>query len=278
MDATIYALVMHPALHDLLPHTPGLSAAPETIARWRLHSLALPHRLGRGRRRVRRGGRPVRPDPHAAGHDPDLRGVHRHGGLANTWWELAVYRFLTALGIGGEWAAGAALVAEVWPEEKRARAAGILQSAWAARFLLAATINLSLRDYGWRPIFVVGVAPAFVAILVRWCVRTGTLGAVPGERGGPRPGAGEPARALRARVAPLHAGRVRPRVRRGVRPVGATNWTPTLVRTPEVAARDAAAQTTCVSHASMLLNVGALAAISASGRWPSGSDGGRCSR
>ena len=49
--------------------------------------------------------------------------------LSETWWHLAIYRFLTALGIGGEWAAGAAIVAETWPEERRAKAAGILQSA-----------------------------------------------------------------------------------------------------------------------------------------------------
>jgi len=76
-------------------------------------------------------------------------------------------RFLTALGIGGEWAAGAALVAEVWPEQKRARAAGWLQSAWAAGFLLAAVLNLGLGQYGWRPLFVVGLFPAAVALLVR---------------------------------------------------------------------------------------------------------------
>ena len=43
--------------------------------------------------------------------------------LSQDWWHPAVYRFLTALGIGREWAAGAALVAETWPEEKRAKAA-----------------------------------------------------------------------------------------------------------------------------------------------------------
>ena len=67
--------------------------------------------------------------------------------LSQTWWELALFRFITALGIGGEWAAGATLVAEVWPEDKRAKAAGILQSAWAGGFLLAAVISLLLRDY-----------------------------------------------------------------------------------------------------------------------------------
>ena len=263
MDATIYALVMHPALHDLLPHTPGLSATPETIARyggfilslfligWAVGGVAfgvVADRFGRTRTLL------VTILIYAV-----FTGM---AALANTWWELAIYRFLTALGIGGEWAAGAALVAEVWPEEKRARAAGILQSAWAAGFLLAATINLSLRDYGWRPIFVVGVAPAFVAILVRWCVREPERWVQSrANETGPRPGAlGN----LRELFAP--AWRRSTLVGSGLAFVavfglwGATNWTPTLVRTlPEVAARDAAAQTTCVSHASMLLNVGALA-------------------
>ena len=61
--------------------------------------------------------------------------------LSQDWWHLAIYRFLTALGIGGEWAAGAALVAETWPEEKRAKAAGILQSAWAVGFFYCCVVS-----------------------------------------------------------------------------------------------------------------------------------------
>ena len=76
--------------------------------------------------------------------------------LSSNWWQLAVYRFLTALGIGGEWAAGAALVAEVWPDAKRAKAAGVLQSAWAVGFLIAAVVSLLMRERGWRSLFVVG--------------------------------------------------------------------------------------------------------------------------
>ena len=92
--------------------------------------------------------------------------------MSEDWWHLAIYRFLTALGIGGEWAAGAAIVAETWPEEKRAKAAGILQSAWAVGFFLAATFNLTAqRSYGWRGLFLVGILPAFVALLVRWWVK-----------------------------------------------------------------------------------------------------------
>src|SRR6185503_12653403 len=66
--------------------------------------------------------------------------------LSETWWHLAIYRFLTALGIGGEWAAGAAIVAETWPEDKRAKAAGVLQAAWAVGVFLAATVNLTLKE------------------------------------------------------------------------------------------------------------------------------------
>jgi MFS family permease len=46
--------------------------------------------------------------------------------LAHTWWSLAFFRFITGLGLGGEWAAGAALVAEVWPDRLRAKAGAIL--------------------------------------------------------------------------------------------------------------------------------------------------------
>src|SRR2546425_10542870 len=109
--------------------------------------------------------------------------------LAQDWWHLAIYRFLTALGIGGEWAAGASLVAEVWPEEKRAKAAGILQSAWTAGFFLAALFNLLLRGYGWRVLFLVGVAPALGALLVRlWGQGPERWGKAPAQ--GPSSGAG----------------------------------------------------------------------------------------
>ena len=58
-------------------------------------------------------------------------------GIAGSWWELAIYRFLTGLGIGGEWAAGAALIAESFPEKSRAKAAGIMQASGGIGFFLA---------------------------------------------------------------------------------------------------------------------------------------------
>ncbi len=58
-------------------------------------------------------------------------------GIANSWQELAVFRFLTGIGIGGEWAAGAALIAESWPAKSRAKAAGIMQASGGIGFFLA---------------------------------------------------------------------------------------------------------------------------------------------
>jgi MFS family permease len=87
--------------------------------------------------------------------------------LCQTWEQVLVVRFFTALGIGGEWAAGAALVAEVFPNRARAAAAAILQTAAAVGPVLAATANLQLAAHSWRWLFVVGILPAFVTVLIR---------------------------------------------------------------------------------------------------------------
>ncbi len=96
--------------------------------------------------------------------------------LCRTPGEVAAIRFLTGLGIGGEWAAGAALVAEVFPNFRRAFAAAVLQSAAALGPILAVTIRWGLvqwhagPDY-WRWMFVAGIFPAFLTILIRARVR-----------------------------------------------------------------------------------------------------------
>ena len=80
--------------------------------------------------------------------------------------------FLTALGMGGEWAAGTAIVVETWPDENRAKAPGILPSDGAVGFFLSATFNLTLeKTYGWRGLFLIGILPAFVALFARWWVK-----------------------------------------------------------------------------------------------------------
>ncbi|HET8563596.1 MAG TPA: MFS transporter [Candidatus Binatia bacterium] len=88
-------------------------------------------------------------------------------GLAQSWEELAFYRFMTGLGIGGEWAAGAALIAESWPEKSRAKAAGIMQASGGIGFFFASMLYLFIGPYGWRWVFAVGVLPAFVAFYIR---------------------------------------------------------------------------------------------------------------
>ncbi|CAB3747987.1 MFS transporter [Paraburkholderia solisilvae] len=87
--------------------------------------------------------------------------------FAHTWTQLAVAQAMAGFGIGGEWAAGAALVAESWPERHRARAMQIMQMAFAFGFLAAALDNLLLGGFGWRWVLGVGAAPALVTILVR---------------------------------------------------------------------------------------------------------------
>jgi MFS family permease len=91
--------------------------------------------------------------------------------LADTWWQLAIFRFVTGLGLGGEWAAGAALVAEVWPDRLRARAGAMLQSAAAIGFLLAALANRVVGIYSWRYVFLVGALPALLVLAIRMMVK-----------------------------------------------------------------------------------------------------------
>jgi len=90
---------------------------------------------------------------------------------ADNWWQLALYRFITGLGLGGEWAAGAALVAEVWPDRLRAKAGAILQSAAAFGYFFAALINLMVGVVSWRYVFLVGAAPALFVLVIRMIVK-----------------------------------------------------------------------------------------------------------
>lgn len=93
-------------------------------------------------------------------------------GVATTVWHLAIFRVLLGLGMGGEWASGAALVAETWPDKHRGKAMGVMQSAWAIGFALAALTNWLLVDtYGWRVVFFVGILPALFTLWVRRAVK-----------------------------------------------------------------------------------------------------------
>jgi MFS family permease len=88
-------------------------------------------------------------------------------GLAQTAWHLMLFRALLGIGMGGEWASGAALVSETWPAEHRGKALGIVQSSWAVGYAAAALVTqIFLPIGGWRVVFFVGVLPALVTAWV----------------------------------------------------------------------------------------------------------------
>ena len=106
-------------------------------------------------------------------------------GLATNVWQLAVARLVLGLGMGGEWATGAALVAETWPAEHRGKAMGLMQSAWAVGYALAAAVNaLVLPQFGWRAVFLVGVLPALVVLWIRRDVKESEIWLRQREKGG----------------------------------------------------------------------------------------------
>ncbi|HPO15843.1 MAG TPA: MFS transporter [Candidatus Hydrogenedentes bacterium] len=92
-------------------------------------------------------------------------------GLAQTWVQFAVFRFLVGLGVGGEFAAGAALVAESFPAHARAVALSIVQAMSALGNVTAGVINLAMASVispaeGWRWLFFIGIIPAFLVIII----------------------------------------------------------------------------------------------------------------
>ena len=91
--------------------------------------------------------------------------------LCRTPEQVGVARFLTALGIGGEWAAGAALVAEAFKDSGRPVASSVLQTAAAFGPILAAMANLWLAGRPWQWLFLAGVVPALLCTALRSGVR-----------------------------------------------------------------------------------------------------------
>ncbi len=90
--------------------------------------------------------------------------------FAQEWWHLMIFRFLAALGIGGEWAVGASLLAETWPRAWRPWLAAILQTAVNCGVLLACLAGFLLADAPYRAIFLVGILPALITLWIRKAV------------------------------------------------------------------------------------------------------------
>jgi MFS family permease len=89
-------------------------------------------------------------------------------GFSHTIPQLATFRFVLGLGMGGEWTTGAALIAETWRAEHRGKALGLMQSAYAIGEAIAAVIVLIVfPHFGWRAVFFVGVLPALLVLWIR---------------------------------------------------------------------------------------------------------------
>jgi MFS family permease len=97
--------------------------------------------------------------------------------LSVSWWDFALYRFVTGMGVGGEFAAGVSLVAEVMPTRARPYALGLLQALSAVGNMMAAAIFFTIFKVApeegvqgfstWRLVFLVGVLPALLALVIR---------------------------------------------------------------------------------------------------------------
>ncbi|WP_297908515.1 MFS transporter [Thiomonas sp.] len=164
MDSIIYALVLVPALTELLPRS-GIAATPAHIGLagsilfalflvgWGLSFIWGPIADRFGRTRVLAA---------------TIFGYALFTGLAamsQNVWELAVFRLLAGIGIGGEWALAGTFVAESWPEDRRKMGAGFLQTGYYAGFFIAAALNFTVgAHYGWRAMFLCGLFPVVVSI------------------------------------------------------------------------------------------------------------------
>ncbi len=91
--------------------------------------------------------------------------------FAQTWWQLMIFRFIAAVGIGGEWAVGASLLSETWPKAWRPWLAAVLQTGVNIGVLGGAVFVGLLMTYmppgSERWVFLIGVIPAFLVFYIR---------------------------------------------------------------------------------------------------------------
>jgi MFS family permease len=162
MDSFIYALVLAPAMRELLPKS-GIAATPANVFSYGAILFAL-FMVGWGLALI-------------WGPIADRFGRSRTLMVTILWfsaftllaatsqgvWSLAFYRFMAGIGIGGEWAIGAALVSEAWPEDRRVMGGGLMHTGYYFGFFLAALANYFIgSNYGWRVMFLVGGSPALL--------------------------------------------------------------------------------------------------------------------
>jgi MFS family permease len=165
MDSFIYALVLAPAMRELLPKS-GIAPTDANVSHygsilfgvflvgWGLSFIWGPIADRFGRTRT------------LAGTILIYSVFTGAAALADSVWQLGLFRFLAGVGIGGEWAMAGTYVAEAWPEDRRRQGAGYLQTGYYAGFFLAAVLNFSVgAAYGWRAMFLCGLAPVVVSVV-----------------------------------------------------------------------------------------------------------------
>ena len=165
MDSFIYALVMAPALTELLPRS-GIAATPANVTATGSILFAL-FLIGWGLSFI------WGPVADRFGRTRTLAATiliyalfTGAAALSQSVWQLGAFRLAAGIGIGGEWALAGTYVAESWPEDRRKMGAGYLQTGYYAGFFIAAILNFTVgASLGWRAMFACGLAPVVVAIV-----------------------------------------------------------------------------------------------------------------
>jgi MFS family permease len=165
MDSVIYALVLAPALTELLPRS-GMEATPARIgyAGSLMFGLFL---VGWGCSFI---WGPV------ADHFGRTKALAATilvyalftgaSAFAQDVWQLGAFRLLAGVGVGGEWAMAGTYIAESWPEDRRQMGAGYLQTGYYFGFFVAAALNFTIgARYGWRAMFLCGLVPVVISVL-----------------------------------------------------------------------------------------------------------------
>lgn len=172
-DQQLFLLARQPAMSDLLPGTPtqgtideyGGYATSVFLMGWGIGGLifgVMGDRIGRAKTMML-----------------TILMYSMFTGLSaasTSFWDFAVYRFLTGMGVGGEFAVGVALVAEVMPDRARPYMLGLLQALSAVGNISAAVVAMTMGtlvergvvESSWRPMFIIGAAPAILALIIRW--------------------------------------------------------------------------------------------------------------
>ena len=89
-------------------------------------------------------------------------------GLTHSYWQFALLRFISALGLGAEYVVCNTLMAEYVPTERRTTVLGTLQAGWSVGYVVATLLaGAIIPAYGWRPLFAVAIVPVFLAVFIR---------------------------------------------------------------------------------------------------------------